>query len=379
MTPPPRTLKRRAAVVYNPVKIDRETLQEVVAEAEKAAGWAKSLWLETTEEEPGIELARRAVAEGVEVVLAAGGDGTVRAVAQGLRGSKVALALLPQGTGNLLARNLDLDLAHVDRSVAAAFVGENRDIDLGIVELVRPDGAAETHAFVVMAGIGLDAKMIANTNPELKKRVGWLAYVDAIGRSLRDTEQLRINYRSDNGQVKTMRAHTLLVGNCGSLPGNILLLPDAAVDDGVFDIVALRPEGFFGWAEVWLKIVWENGVLRRSSVGRKLCGTVARDPHPALSEGVDVRSETRPCRGVRTRRRRVRHGHRVPHRSRCGGPHRACSEPGDLAAGNARRDLPRPEHDEHQRRDSGERCGEHNPGHEPARVSTASSRPSSRS
>jgi len=272
MTPPPRTSQRRAAIVYNPVKIDRATLQPVVTAAEKSAGWGKTLWLETTEEEPGIELARQAVAEGVEVVLAAGGDGTVRAVAEGLRDAKVALALLPQGTGNLLARNLSLPLSDLEQSVDAAFTGQNRDIDLGLVELTRPDGTTESHAFVVMAGIGLDAKMIANTNPELKKRVGWLAYVDAIARSLRDTEQLRINYRSDGGAVKTMRAHTVLVGNCGTLPGNILLLPEAEIDDGVFDIVTLRPEGFFGWAQIWIKIVWENGVLRRSSVGRKLAG-----------------------------------------------------------------------------------------------------------
>jgi diacylglycerol kinase family enzyme len=64
----------------------------------------------------------------------------------------------------------------------------------------------------------------------------------------------------------------VLVGNCGSLPGNILLLPEAAVDDGLFDIVSLRPEGFVGWVQVWVKIVWENGVLRRSTVGRKIMG-----------------------------------------------------------------------------------------------------------
>lgn len=270
MTPPSRTSHRRAAIVYNPVKIDRATLQPVVAAAEKKAGWAKTLWLETTEDEPGVELARTAVAEGVEVVLAAGGDGTVRAVAEGLRDSKVALALLPQGTGNLLARNLSLALSNIEESVSAAFTGQDRDIDLGLVDLVRPNGETESHAFVVMAGIGLDAKMIANTNLELKKRVGWLAYVDAIARSLRATKQVRVNYRSDGGALKTMRAHTVLVGNCGSLPGNILLLPDAEIDDGVFDIVTLRPEGFFGWAQIWVKIVWENGVLRRSSVGRKL-------------------------------------------------------------------------------------------------------------
>lgn len=271
MSPPARS-KRRAAIIYNPLKVDKATLRDAVAAAEKAARWGKSLWFETTVDEAGDGHAKNAAAEGVEVVLAAGGDGTVRAVAAGLRDTKVALALLPSGTGNLLARNLDLPLSDLEASVETAFTGENRDIDLGLVEVVRPGGETEEHAFVVMAGIGLDAKMVANTNPELKKRVGWLAYVDAIARSLRDSKQLRINFRADGGVAKTMRAHTILIGNCGLLPGNVLLLPDASLDDGVFDIVALRPEGFFGWAQVWVKIVWENGVLRRSSVGRKMMG-----------------------------------------------------------------------------------------------------------
>lgn len=270
MTPPPRP-ERRAAVVYNPIKVDAGKLRPLVSAAEKSAGFGSTLWLETSEDDPGQGLARHAAADGVEVVLAAGGDGTVRAVAEGLRDTKVALALLPAGTGNLLARNLDLDLTHMANSVTTAFTGVNRDIDLGIVELDRPDGTVEEHAFVVMAGIGLDAKMVANTNPELKKRVGWLAYVDAIARSLRDSEVLRIRYRLDGGdELLTGRAHTVLVGNCGTLPGNILLLPEAAVDDGVFDIVTLRPEGFVGWAEIWMKIIWENGVLRKSSVGRRI-------------------------------------------------------------------------------------------------------------
>jgi diacylglycerol kinase (ATP) len=81
---------------------------------------------------------------------------------------------------------------------------------------------------------------------------------------------MRVRFKLDDAPWRAMSAHTVLIGNCGSLPGNILLLPEAAVDDGLFDIVSLRPEGFVGWVQVWVKIVWENGVLRRSTVGRKL-------------------------------------------------------------------------------------------------------------
>ena len=259
-------------MVFNPVKVDVDELRAAVEAAEREAGWAPSLWLETTVDDPGTGQARDAAAQGVEVVLAAGGDGTVRAVAEGLRDADTALALLPSGTGNLLARNLNLTLNHLEESVTTAFTGEDQAIDLGIADLRRADGSTESHAFLVMAGIGLDAKMIVNQDEDLKKRFGWLAYLDAIKKALRDTNRMRVRFRLDGGPARTMSAHTVLVGNCGSLPGNILLLPEAAVDDGLFDIVSLRPEGFFGWLQVWVKIVWENGVLRRSQVGRKLMG-----------------------------------------------------------------------------------------------------------
>jgi len=261
---------RQAAVVYNPIKVDVHRLRDAVAAAESREGWRKSVWLETTEDSPGSEQARTAVADGVDVVLAAGGDGTVRAVAEGLRGTEVALGLLPVGTGNLLARNLDMTLTHLSDSVDLAFGGRDRRIDMGVVQLDRADGSVEEHSFLVMAGFGLDAKMIANAKPELKARLGWIAYVDAIARALTDTDRVRVRVRADGGEERSASVHTLIAGNCGALPGNVLLLPEAEIDDGLFDIVTFRPEGFFGWAQIWAKITWENGVLRRSSVGRKL-------------------------------------------------------------------------------------------------------------
>lgn len=269
---PATTSTKRAAVIYNPTKVDVTELRNVVARAESEAGWAKSVWLETTEDDPGVGQAREAAKRGVDVVLAAGGDGTVRAAAEGLHDSGIPLSLLPAGTGNLLARNMDLTLADIPESVHTAFTGHDRRIDVGFVEIERADGSQEEKAFVVMAGIGLDAKMAANTDPELKKRVGWLAYIQPIIAAIRDKERVRVRYTIDDGPELSMTVHTVMVGNCGTLPGNVLLLPEAAIDDGVFDIVALRPKGFFGWVQIWTRIFWENGVLHRSSVGRKLAG-----------------------------------------------------------------------------------------------------------
>ncbi len=263
-------IDRHAAVVYNPIKVDEARLRSVVSEAAKVAGWAESRWYETSVEDPGAGQARRAVDEGAEVVLAAGGDGTIRSVAEGMQDAEVPIALLPSGTGNLLARNLRLSLSNLEDSVATAFTGANRVIDLGRVELERPDGSRDGHAFVVMAGLGLDAAMIANTDPAMKKRVGWLAYVGGIARSLRGDNRTRLRFKVDDEPAHSLWVNTVLIGNCGLLTGNILLLPEAAVDDGVFDIVALRPDGPLGWVQIAWKVLWENGVLRRSEVGRRL-------------------------------------------------------------------------------------------------------------
>jgi diacylglycerol kinase (ATP) len=259
-----------AAVVYNPIKVSLRDLKRSVKKHQKAAGWNETLFYETSIEDPGGDITRQAIEAGADVVIAAGGDGTVRAVAEALRGSEAALGLIPSGTGNLLARNLKLSLDHLDDSIATAFLGVDRKIDLGVVDIENPDGSRDRRVFVVMAGLGLDAKMLANTNATLKKRVGWLAYVDAIIRSLRDDNRMNIRYELDGTGRKSMRTNTIILGNCGLLPGNLMLLPDAAIDDGIFDIVALRPERRIDWLGIWIKIVWENGVLRRSRTGRRI-------------------------------------------------------------------------------------------------------------
>ena len=254
---------QRAAVIFNPTKVDRTALEGVVDAAQQRAGWGASLWLETEADDPGAGMARRAVEERCDVVLAVGGDGTIRSVSEGLRGSSVPLALCPQGTGNLLARNLGLTLDNLDESVDAAFRGVARPVDLAVAELSRQGGGSDEHVFVVMAGVGLDAQIMSSTDEELKKKVGMLAYIKAGVEALRVNRRMRIRYRLDDDQPSQAKLHTVLVGNCGSIGGNVLLLPDAAVDDGALDIVAVRPQGLLGWPRLAWKVLVDNGLLRR--------------------------------------------------------------------------------------------------------------------
>lgn len=261
--------KRRAAVVFNPTKVDRSNLEKIVGEAEGAAGWGPSLWIETSAEDPGVGMARQAVEEACDVVLCVGGDGTVRAVAEGLRGSGVPLAICPRGTGNLLARNLGLKLGNMPESVEAAFGGVARPMDIGVVETSRGKGNHEERVFVVMAGMGLDAQIMSSTDEELKKKVGMLAYVQAGVVSLRKNHRMRLQFSLDDAPPQRSRVHTVLIGNCGSIGNNVTLMPDAAVDDGVLDVLAMEPQGLFGWVRVAWRVLVDNGILhsRKSHQG----------------------------------------------------------------------------------------------------------------
>ncbi|MRG59697.1 hypothetical protein GE115_07415 [Agromyces sp. CFH 90414] len=259
----------RAAIIANPSKEGIDALRTAVGEAEARQGFAPSLWLDTTVEDPGKGQARQAVDEGVDLVIAAGGDGTIRSVAAGLRGTGVPLGLVPLGTGNLFARNLGIPVNDVADAVVLAFSGVEREVDVLVADIRRPEGDTETHVSLVMAGIGLDAAMIANTNPDLKKRVGWLAYVDAGLRAIPASKPFRVHYRVDTGRVHRPRASSILVANLGYLPGNIELIPDAEIDDGQLDVVVLQPRNLIGWLFVWRKVTWENRVLRKSAIGRQ--------------------------------------------------------------------------------------------------------------
>jgi diacylglycerol kinase (ATP) len=146
-----------AAIVYNPIKVDLDVLKAAVERREALAGWEPSGWFETSPEDPGQAAATAAIAAGATVVIAAGGDGTVRAVAEAVRGTDATLALLPSGTGNLLARNLHLTLNDLEHSVETAFEGDTRNIDIGEISIHREDGSSDDHTYLVMAGLGLDA------------------------------------------------------------------------------------------------------------------------------------------------------------------------------------------------------------------------------
>ncbi|WP_231505174.1 diacylglycerol kinase family protein [Cellulomonas sp. URHE0023] len=242
---------QRSAVIVNPNRVTGvDELRAALDQQVIDAGWPVPVWLETTAEDPGTGQARQAVADGAEVVFVAGGDGTVRACIEGLAGTDAALAVLPGGTGNLLAGNLAIPSKTAD-GVQIALDGGRQAVDVGEV-----DG----QVFAVMAGMGLDAAMVDDAPTALKARVGALAYVYSALKHLADNE-MRVEVRVDDLPVLRRRASSVLVANVGQLQGGVNLLPDAEPDSGQMEVAVLAPRNLGHWVQLALGVL-----LRRKRV-----------------------------------------------------------------------------------------------------------------
>jgi diacylglycerol kinase (ATP) len=253
-------LPPQAAVVVHGGKIDdhdaRRRQIEVLSER---FGWRTPVWLETTAEDPGRSQTRRALAGGAATVIAFGGDGTARVVAEVLARSGVPMGLLPAGTGNLLARNLGIPPNRLESSLHIALTGKNRTIDVGRVEIgATSQDEPRREAFLVMAGLGFDAEVMAGTDPHLKEKLGWPAYVVAAAGRLRG-RRTPVTMQVDDGPVQQRKIRAVVVGNLGMLQGGIQLMPGAMPDDGWLDVVVVSPRSVLGWLSVTGAVIARRG------------------------------------------------------------------------------------------------------------------------
>jgi diacylglycerol kinase (ATP) len=240
--------QRRCAVIYNPTKVS-DKFRALVEEGLQRNGWSKTLWLETSADDPGRAMTRQAVAEQVDLVIGAGGDGTIRYVADGLAHTGIPMGLVPAGTGNLLARNLDLPLEEVE-AVEVALSGQVRLIDL--VRITVDDRPPEH--FAVMAGIGIDAMIMDETNEDLKDKVGSAAYFIAAAKAL-GRLPVRLKVQLDNNRPVRRHAMLCVIGNVGTLRGNLSLIPGASPEDGLLDLYIASPHRFRHWVKVALRLI----------------------------------------------------------------------------------------------------------------------------
>ncbi|GGQ55424.1 sphingosine kinase [Couchioplanes caeruleus subsp. azureus] len=235
----------RTAVVVNPVKVpDLDLLRRTIVGGLAAAGWPEPQWLETTREDSGRGQTLEAIEKGAELVFVCGGDGTIMAAVGALAGTDVALAVIPAGTGNLLAANLGLN-GDAATGVEIALQGGRRRIDVGV---------CGDRCFAVMAGMGFDAQMLAGTSETAKKHIGWIAYVGGALKHLRD-KPMPVVISLDGKPALRRRARTVIVGNVGRLQGGVRLLSEADPADGRLDVAILSPRNLAHWAALAWAVV----------------------------------------------------------------------------------------------------------------------------
>ena len=267
---------KRLAVVLNPIKVDDVgQFRHLVTTLAQESGWDEPTWHYTTIEDPGAGMADDALTRGADLVLVCGGDGTVREVCARLAGTGVPVGVIPAGTGNLLARNLDIPL-YIRSAVDVGLNGQDRAIDL--VE-VSGDGFDDTQ-FMVMAGMGFDAAIMEGVNDQIKKRIGWVAYVLSGLKALM-FPVMKVEISVDDEPFTTHRARTVVVGNVGYLQAGMPLLPDAAIDDGQLDVVILHPKRFLSWVPLAMRVLAKS--QRTDSTIDRLIGAkvVVRTSVPA--------------------------------------------------------------------------------------------------
>jgi YegS/Rv2252/BmrU family lipid kinase len=258
-------LQGAVVIVANPSKAGMSDFRALAIATCHELDLGNPVWLETTAESPGSTQTTQALAQhpNARVVIAAGGDGTVRAVAHGLANTSTPLGIVPIGTANLLARNLALPLGSTKAALKVALTGQVRPIDVGRISTWDSDGAplTQAQAFLVIAGLGFDAEMVSTADSRLKARLGWPAYfISGINHLAAKPVKVRLTVGSTH---RAAQARAVMFGNCGVLPAGLQLVPDADLADGLLDLaMAETRHGLMGWAALAMQVLAHGVGLR---------------------------------------------------------------------------------------------------------------------
>ena len=231
-------LVARALLITNPAAARTEPLAvNAVMDTLRARGWQAEV-LATGGPGDARRLAEYGVEQGVDVVAVFGGDGTTMQAAAALVGSDVALGVIPGGTGNLLAGNLRIP-PWPARAADVLTRGRSRRLDLG--RMSRDGG---TQYFAVACGAGMDARVMAGTASERKRRWGMGAYVATTLRLISQVRSTPYHVTVD-GMEYDANAAMILVANCGEvIPPFVKLKSGIRPDDGLLDVIVLRADNF---------------------------------------------------------------------------------------------------------------------------------------
>lgn len=238
---------RRAFVVLNPVA-GRTTPDDVRNALETTigqAGWHYDIY----ETEPDVDFhdrVRAALKDGCDLVIAAGGDGTVSMVANCLVGTDASLGILPAGSANVLA--LELGIPGDIPGAAALLVGDHEQRELDIMQM-------NDQFFILQIGIGLDSLMIKETDRESKRAFGRWAYMRTLARNMFGFESQRFSILVDGKRLRP-RAAQVLVANAGTLGARPLTWGEhIQPSDGHLDLCIVKVRSLLDYPRVMYQFV----------------------------------------------------------------------------------------------------------------------------
>lgn len=275
----------------------------------------------TSHAEPGGPQARRLVASGVDTLVVAGGDGTVRRAAEAVVGTRVRLGIIPAGSGNVLAHALGLMRGSIADHARLAVTGAPRSCDLGMVSCRRSDGSTTPPApFLCLAGMGLDAATVQATSHRLKDLMGPGAYAIAGSRTAlaRGTQMSwRVSdasgFDDSNGSENSAGSDdcgddadgaangawadgtywSVLAVNTPVVPGHIVIAPHARIDDARLDLMAVHPAWVGQWAGIAAKGIagFDGDVPGLDYRSGQVIEAHSKDPLPVQADGDIVASD----------------------------------------------------------------------------------------
>jgi YegS/Rv2252/BmrU family lipid kinase len=213
-------------------------LRRVLADA----GVDDPAWFEVPKSKYAPDCVRQAIEGGADLLFVWGGDGIVQRCIDAVGDAPVALAILPAGTGNLLARNLEIPI-DLEQAVEVGLHGAHRTIDVGRVNGER---------FAVMAGTGLDALMIRDADRAMKDRFGRAAYVWTGAKHLKMTP-FRARIEVDGTPWFDGKAGCILVGNVGKVFGGVEAFDDVSPEDGLLEVGVVTAKGVTQWARALVR------------------------------------------------------------------------------------------------------------------------------
>jgi len=199
-------------------------------------GFDNPPWYEVPKSRFIPEKAKQLLEENVDLVLVWGGDGTVQRAIDSFTGQNVTLGILPAGTANLFARNLEIPI-DLEGAVKVALHGERRSLDIGKIN---------GEHFGVMAGAGLDALMIDDADGTLKDTFGRVTYVWTGVKNVHK-KPVTTTVRVDGKKWFRGPATCVLVANMGNVVGGVAAFPDASPDDGLLEIGVVTADSAVEW------------------------------------------------------------------------------------------------------------------------------------